>query len=209
MRYIILAAFALTYPASASAVTIDFETLGFDGETNDGPMGVASPLVIGDFVFTATDPFGLPPILVYSRQSTNNPDFGGTSIFPNRIDPGLTIARTDGAAFTFNSLDLTFAFDDQNAFFAGGLATYTFNGGEFSQTRAFDNLAGFQTFIFNTPDVFNVRISADSAFAIDNVVLNQAVSAIPEPASWAMMIIGFGAIGAAMRRRQRVRVSFA
>jgi hypothetical protein len=33
-------------------------------------------------------------------------------------------------------------------------------------------------------------------------------SAVPEPASWAMMIGGFGMIGAAMRRRQRTVVRF-
>lgn len=33
------------------------------------------------------------------------------------------------------------------------------------------------------------------------------VSAVPEPATWALMIVGFGAIGVAMRRR-RVRVRF-
>lgn len=34
---------------------------------------------------------------------------------------------------------------------------------------------------------------------------------VPEPATWAMMLLGFGAIGAAMRRRQKasVRVNFA
>lgn len=36
-----------------------------------------------------------------------------------------------------------------------------------------------------------------------------AVREVPEPASWAMMLGGFGAIGAAMRRRQRVSVRFA
>ena len=35
------------------------------------------------------------------------------------------------------------------------------------------------------------------------------VDAVPEPATWAMMLIGFGAIGMAMRRRRTVRVSFA
>jgi len=36
-----------------------------------------------------------------------------------------------------------------------------------------------------------------------------AASAIPEPASWAMMLVGFGAIGAASRRRRvRTSVSF-
>jgi hypothetical protein len=33
--------------------------------------------------------------------------------------------------------------------------------------------------------------------------------AVPEPASWAMMVGGFGLIGAAMRRRQRTAVRFA
>jgi hypothetical protein len=33
--------------------------------------------------------------------------------------------------------------------------------------------------------------------------------AVPEPATWAMMISGFGFVGAAMRRRRRVAVSFA
>jgi hypothetical protein len=35
-----------------------------------------------------------------------------------------------------------------------------------------------------------------------------STGAVPEPASWAMMIAGFGIAGAAMRRRQVVRVSF-
>ncbi len=36
-----------------------------------------------------------------------------------------------------------------------------------------------------------------------------AVAGIPEPATWAMMILGFGVVGGAMRRRQRVSVRFA
>ena len=40
---------------------------------------------------------------------------------------------------------------------------------------------------------------------IDNLL----IAAVPEPASWGLMIIGFGALGYALRRRSATRVSFA
>ena len=44
-----------------------------------------------------------------------------------------------------------------------------------------------------------------------NTVFQIGVAAVPEPATWGMMILGFGAIGYAMRRRATVRtgVTFA
>jgi hypothetical protein len=53
----------------------------------------------------------------------------------------------------------------------------------------------------NSPDSacdFNFRVTGVSA-----------VSAVPEPASWVMMIGGFGVIGGAMRRRRRALAVFA
>jgi PEP-CTERM motif len=46
-------------------------------------------------------------------------------------------------------------------------------------------------------------------FAVDDINLDtrSIVNPVPEPATWAMMILGFGAIGAMMRRRS-TRVSF-
>jgi hypothetical protein len=38
----------------------------------------------------------------------------------------------------------------------------------------------------------------DERFGIDNV----SVTGVPEPASWALMILGFGAGGAMLRRRR-------
>jgi hypothetical protein len=46
-------------------------------------------------------------------------------------------------------------------------------------------------------------------------IVTASTPAIPEPATWGMMLLGFGAIGAAMRRKKatagksRVRYSFA
>jgi hypothetical protein len=48
--------------------------------------------------------------------------------------------------------------------------------------------------------------STGNPFEVDDLAVRGAVS---EPATRAMMILGFGAIGTAMRRRQKVRVSFA
>ncbi len=47
----------------------------------------------------------------------------------------------------------------------------------------------------------------DSACAFSREVL--AASAVPEPASWAMLLAGFGAVGGAMRRRSKVAVTYA
>jgi hypothetical protein len=47
--------------------------------------------------------------------------------------------------------------------------------------------------------------SSGNAFEVDNI----AVAAVPEPATWAMMIGGFGLIGAAARRRVRTTIAYA
>lgn len=46
-------------------------------------------------------------------------------------------------------------------------------------------------------------------FALDNMRFTTATPAVPEPATWAMMILGMGAVGFAMRRRNKdVSTSF-
>lgn len=47
-------------------------------------------------------------------------------------------------------------------------------------------------------------------FGIDNLTFTPAATAgaVPEPATWAMMIVGFGLVGGAMRRRQ-AKIAFA
>jgi hypothetical protein len=45
--------------------------------------------------------------------------------------------------------------------------------------------------------------------AFDNITFGSATPGVPEPATWAMMIGGFGLVGAAMRRRTKISVQFA
>lgn len=54
----------------------------------------------------------------------------------------------------------------------------------------------------------NVGVPGRLIFNVRGGIVN-VPDAVPEPASWAMMIGGFGLIGGAMRRRVRTRVRFA
>lgn len=82
-----------------------------------------------------------------------------------------------------------------------------------AQVFAFDTTGfnksnmGWTKFTYNfvaddtsTTLAFNSQNAGSWGAALDNV----SVSAVPEPATWAMMLLGFGLIGGAMRRRVRV-----
>jgi hypothetical protein len=64
--------------------------------------------------------------------------------------------------------------------------------------------------VFDTPvhkvEFNRSRNQALDVFGVDGISFNVAspVGGVPEPASWAMLIAGFGLIGAAMRRRRSV-----
>lgn len=61
----------------------------------------------------------------------------------------------------------------------------------------------------NAPDTkYFVRIGEVAAPA-GTLTITAATAAVPEPASWAMMIAGFGMTGLALRRRQRVHTTVA
>ncbi len=63
--------------------------------------------------------------------------------------------------------------------------------------------------------VFDEAVDTVSAYVDDfsNTNVNYAFrivgNGVPEPAAWAMMLAGFGLVGGAMRRRQKVSVSYA
>jgi hypothetical protein len=53
-----------------------------------------------------------------------------------------------------------------------------------------------------------VSFSTPGLAGTGTALLTPVPGAVPEPASWAMMIAGFGMVGAAMRTRRRTSVSF-
>lgn len=80
-----------------------------------------------------------------------------------------------------------------------GPGNYTVSVAAFSNFANGPNLSdGFQG-----DGSFNGRTNA-WAFDILNVNSAAQVGAVPEPGTWALMLIGFGAVGASLRRRRRV-----
>jgi len=49
--------------------------------------------------------------------------------------------------------------------------------------------------------------SGIKSFSIRGATIDDLASAAPEPATWGMMILGFGMLGAAMRRQRKVRTT--
>ncbi len=58
-------------------------------------------------------------------------------------------------------------------------------------------------------DVNAVRVLVSTGNNSQNQIYLAAATAVPEPATWAMMLGGFGLMGAAMRRRAQPKLSFA
>ena len=82
---------------------------------------------------------------------------------------------------------------------------------------AFNPQASFASYYFETGQTGGFDRPVDTTYAraemsVDSISLTPFATAVPKPASWALMIGGFGMIGAAARRRVRattVKVAYA
>lgn len=150
---------------------------------------------------------------------------GGGDFTPQSGTFGLsdlaTFSLDTGSIFTFSQVNPS-GFP-ASAFYSYGLADLT----SFSATFADGILTSLS---FDTPALFPVSTTGGAqafpaqrfrvtGLGLDGVqTLNAAgdilssgqieIAAVPEPTSWAMMIIGFGMVGASLRGRRR-RIAFA
>lgn len=96
-----------------------------------------------------------------------------------------------------------------------GSKTTTISLGDFSKSLSLDADAGLTTYAYT----FTTKTSGQLTFAdlaggnqnIGNILDNVSLSAggVPEPATWAAMLIGFGGIGAALRGSRRKQAAAA
>lgn len=130
-------------------------------------------------------------------------NFSGAGVV---FTPGTQRAPTDPALFgtagglVNNSVATLGAFDgDSSTTFPDGFLSLGDNGSILFNLTSPVKLQNLWLYIGEVGNNGEVAASTISIFS----------NGVPEPSTWAMMILGIGFAGAAMRRRQRVSVSYA
>ena len=108
----------------------------------------------------------------------------------------LTSFSLDIASHTFSTLTI---FDKVGATLLSTVITNT--AGAFTNPGVY---AFYQTTSSNGIGGFSLSGSAQGNISIDNLTVTTGSGGVPEPATWAMMISGFGMAGAMIRRRKTV-----
>lgn len=162
----------------------------------------------GTSVFTVSSPTAGSPSGFDMTFKLDNGNFAaGTAFMIGSLDYGWNQAFSPGAGF--GAMDtVSLPSDGTSPIVAsgpGGLGTLYKNSGAaaISDTRAFQLLGAQNSFTFEMLQAPNGRGGISFALALPEG------GAVPEPATWLMMIGGIGMVGGAMRRRRSVQVKFA
>jgi hypothetical protein len=136
-------------------------------------------------------------------------DVTGWNLKLNGIGATDTLTDADSVVFVAGS-DVTATASDLFFNYSGGdNGVFLFQRGLFSGTHYYCN-ATQDGDCFQGKSVVPQSIFDSTAVhvpAADNQIIG--VAGVPEPASWAMMLLGFGGLGAAMRARRQSRAAAA
>lgn len=224
IRHILAAAAAAglaTFAAGAAGAATTIAFIPYQSVLNPGE------LLVTDFDSPLTTAPGFALSGTGSFLTGTSGDGAAPAFSPVTDDPTRYLSVLGGAFEILSTPALR-----EISFYIGSLDTYntiSFTGpGGFSQsfsgtqlnaaTLAFDQANGNQsapttngryTFVFSQA-VTGVRLdSAQNSFEISNIgaIAGFGPAGVPEPASWALMILGFGGVGSLLRRRRTVAVA--
>jgi len=152
-----------------------------------------------------------------SAPTTAHSVAGGLATFQFVVDEPYAAGNpatpnVSGFSYVLNSVAVAGAPTSVNFFqsISGGMFDLVFGNGDVLQIYGFDiGSAGSVTPGNYYPPVDLTAVYVNGSADVLSGGYISATPVIPEPATWAMLLAGFGAVGVAMRRRQNVRVSFA
>jgi hypothetical protein len=199
---LVAAAFAVSAPASAGVVFSD----NFNGENGGNSFlnyaGFNNFTVAGQVDLVKSGDYGIScDGACVDLDGSSGPDseddfylgfsFGSNLQllnygfnFANSGDIIVLPSHTTSGITTSSGINGAFPFTPYSIFFtAGSAGTLKFSVG----THSADNIGPL----------------------VDAVKLSVTGNGVPEPAAWAMMLAGFGLVGVAMRRREKLSVTFA
>ena len=179
---------------------------------------VAAPVAATPIVYTFTGTFagvnGGPFENVFATftgtADTNNVLTNGYSYY-TQLDSLQAVSPTAG---TFNITDPSFFYININGF--AGLEFGAFNDASYFSGQN-DALLGYQaTTSFATVPIayfdginatFNTDRGSVTITSATDGTFGAALGAVPEPATWSLMIAGFGLVGFAMRKRTPAKMT--
>jgi hypothetical protein len=181
-------------PKPGEKIIQDFNS-GVSGATNVVNAGIYPTSVSGVAAEPATGDQGDPFFAVLG---------GGQADFAF-ANPLSRLSFDYGSADTYNALTVFFSDGTSSSFTGQQLIDSGVADGD--QTAARTN--GRLNIVGDGKLISGIRLgSTGNSMEIDNI----AGSAVPEPATWGLMLFGFGAVGFGMRRRRskdRLRVRYA
>ncbi len=214
------AALLATSASAAVEISLDGSTAAFtqagDGVFDFTAICGASGVNCGGFetvTVTGSAPLSLPGLLHTDNVSVNAPSSGAASLT-------IWVTRTDltslgdhyFSSFTSNNqggavnVHMETLISASNQLFGGvNLASFDNNtiGSGSKDVNSFFN-TGAGTYSVTEKYVLTAPSSGVERSASPTITL--ATAAVPEPASWALMIVGFGGAGAMLRRRREARL---
>lgn len=201
-----LAAALAAGPASAAVVQVNSAgALGANDQIAWGQLGAARTVVSSPAAVTSTG--GLSATVADNSGNMERRDEGngwvggfpsGSTLLWNQVTGNLTITFAQ-PVFGVGALISSEAFGNftSQVVLAGGLGTFTVNG----SNRGNIPYLGVLSDAANITAVTFSNISNGQGFAIGNLDLLAGLTAVPEPASAALLLAGLGVLGLATRRR--------
>lgn len=191
------AALALSLLAAPAAHATVLATLGNNGSafTPIAALGTR----VGGTIYTSDQPFAdIPKGGIFNNQflaAGPTPGNPSTITFNNALN---YLSFLWGSPDTYNQLQLTTNL--------GNVLNYTAAGLGFPVTNGDQSVSTYVQFqAYNGEYITSAKFaSPQNSFEVANFR-----AAVPEPATWALMIMGIGIAGAAMRRRQTVSLKYA
>jgi hypothetical protein len=181
---------------------MDYSTPGVSSYLFGGGAFGPSPvleakLIVGGVTIDLTSPYqGLVQqehsadglIFQQSDTSWSTTSFNQGVETDSYFDRGLTLAGYGNAPAALDQ-DFSMAFDPSTQGY--GTASDCYSVVQYGST-----------FSVNSPYCLNLSLRPDTLTVVDPPAPGGLPSAVPEPSTWAMLIFGFGLVGASLRRRK-------